>query len=106
VDEDKRQAPVDMHYASMVSDQVTYHLPAGYTVEGAPKDANITWAPNAQIATKITQADGKITVTRQLARGFTLLKPHQYQDLRGFYQKVAANDQQQVVLTQSAVAKN
>jgi hypothetical protein len=34
-----------------------------------------------------------------LARAFTLAKPLEYQDLRGFYQKVAAADQQQLVLT-------
>lgn len=39
-----------------------------------------------------------MTVYRSIARGFTFLKPEQYQDLRGFYQKVAANDQQQLVL--------
>ncbi len=41
---------------------------------------------------------GEVTVYRSIARGFTFLKPEQYQDLRGFYQKVAANDQQQLVL--------
>ena len=106
VDEDKRQAPVDMHYASTVLDQVTYHLPAGYSVEGAPKDDNVMWSPNAQLVAKITQQEAQVTVARRLARGFSMLKPEQYQDLRGFYQKVAASDQQQVVLTQAAVAKN
>jgi Domain of Unknown Function with PDB structure (DUF3857)/Transglutaminase-like superfamily len=105
VDEDKRQAPVDMHYASTITDQVTYHLPAGYTVEGAPKDSNIPWSPKAQLVTKITQDEGKIVVVRQLTRGFAVLKADQYQDLRGFYEKVAANDQQQVVLAKAAVAQ-
>ena len=47
----------------------------------------------------------KITIARQLTRVFTLAKPEEYQDLRGFYQKVAAADQQQLVLTKSAAPK-
>jgi hypothetical protein len=34
-----------------------------------------------------------------LSFAFTLSKPDEYQDLRGFYQKVAAADQEQLVLT-------
>ena len=36
---------------------------------------------------------------------FTFAKPEEYQDLRGFYQKIAAADQQQLVLTRTPVAK-
>jgi hypothetical protein len=38
-------------------------------------------------------------------RGFTFAKAEEYQDLRGFYQKVAAADQQQLVLTSAPAAK-
>ncbi|MGB7264514.1 MAG: DUF3857 and transglutaminase domain-containing protein, partial [Terracidiphilus sp.] len=38
VDEEKRLEPVDMHYADRVTNVITYHLPAGITVEGAPQD--------------------------------------------------------------------
>jgi hypothetical protein len=99
VQQAQRLAPVDMRYASRVLDQMTYHLPAGFTVEGAPKDDNILWTTNADLITKVVQKPGEITVARALARGFVLLKADQYQDLRGFYQKVAASDQQQIVLT-------
>lgn len=99
VDRDKRIEPVDMHYAERLTDQVLYHLPAGVTVEGSPQDAKILWSPNAQLNVKVVTDAGKITIARSLARGFTFLKADQYQDLRGFYQKVAANDQQQLVLS-------
>lgn len=104
VEREKRLAPVDMHYGSRVVDQVTYHLPAGYSVEGAPKDDDILWAKHADLIAKSAQKPGEITVARSLARGFVMLNAEDYQDLRGFYQKVAANDGQQVVLTQAAVA--
>jgi hypothetical protein len=40
-----------------------------------------------------------------MARAFTFAKPEEYQDLRAFYQKIAAADQQQLVLTAAQVAK-
>jgi hypothetical protein len=106
MNEDKRLAPVDMYYASRILDQMTYHLPAGFTVEGAPKEDHILWTGSADLITKVVQKPGEVTVVRSVARGFVLLKADEYQDLRGFYQKVEASDQQQIVLTQAAVAKN
>jgi hypothetical protein len=98
VEQAKRQTPVDMLYAERVVDKVTYHLPAGLTVEGAPKDNRIAWPGQADLGTKIEQSPGQILVMRVYARGFSQVKPEQYQDLRGFYREVAANDQQQLVL--------
>ena len=69
------------------------------TVEGAPKGDHIVWPQNAELIIKTEQRPGEITVGRLFARGFTALRPKEYQDLRGFYQKVATSDQQQVVLT-------
>ena len=39
VSQEKRLEAVDMHYGERVSEQITYHLPDGMTVEGAPPDA-------------------------------------------------------------------
>jgi hypothetical protein len=44
-------------------------------------------------------------VARVLARAFDVAKPSDYQDLRGFYQKVAAADQGQLVFTVPASQK-
>ncbi|MFZ1087047.1 MAG: DUF3857 and transglutaminase domain-containing protein [Terracidiphilus sp.] len=105
VEQEKRQTSVDMHYADQVKDQITYHLPAGFTVEGAPQDATIPWAGHAVLVTKSVSAPGEITMVRSLLRGFTVAKPEEYQDLRGFYQKIAAADQQQLVLTRVKTEK-
>jgi hypothetical protein len=40
----------------------------------------------------------QIEIANSMARGFTIAKPEEYQDLRGFYQKVAAAEQAQLVL--------
>ena len=59
------------------------------TVEGAPPDASIPWTGHAAYVTKTVSTPGQVVVARTLARAFTEAKPEEYQDLRGFYQKVA-----------------
>jgi len=99
VHEEKRLEPVDMHYASRITDDVTYHLPTGASVEGAPQDASVTWQGHAVFMLKSKAAPGQIEIANSLTRGFTLAKPEEYQDLRGFYQKVDAAEQGQLVLS-------
>jgi hypothetical protein len=99
VNAENRQEPVDMHYSEEVEDEVVYHLPDGLKVEGAPQDGKISWPSKAILSTSTMPMRGKVTISRTMARAFTFVMKDQYQDLRGFYQKVAASDQQQLVLT-------
>jgi hypothetical protein len=105
VDQDKRLTPVDMQYGDEITDDVTYNLPPGLEVESAPEAMKIPWEGHAVLVIKSQTASGQVTITRTLARSFTLASTTEYQDLRAFYQKVAAADQQQLVLTASTVAK-
>jgi hypothetical protein len=102
VNEEQRQEPVDMHYGEQTTEQLTYQLPAGKTVEGAPQDAKISWEGHAVYIAKTKSDPGQIIVARALARAFTEAKPAEFPDLRGFYQKVATADQEQLVLTKAA----
>ena len=99
VNEEKRLEPVDMHYGDRVTDDVTYHLPPGAAVEGAPQDASVSWQGHAVFILKSKAGPNQIEIANSLARAFTIAKPEEYQDLRGFYQKVAAAEQAQLVLT-------
>ena len=105
VAQDKRLESVDMHYGEAVSDEVAYHLPTSLSVESAPQEGKISWPEHAILATKSVPSTGQIVIARSLARAFTYAKPEEYQDLRGFYQKVAAADQQQLVLTSTPQQK-
>lgn len=105
VKEAKRLEPVDMHYADEITDEVVYHLPAGYTVEGAPQDVKNLWQGHAEYILKSQSAAGQITVDRLLARSFDMARADEYQDLRSFYQKAAAADQSELVLTLSSTGK-
>jgi hypothetical protein len=98
VNQEKRLEPVDMHYPEQVIDQIQYHLPYGLTVEGVPQNNRIAWEGHAIMSTMIFPGSGKISVGRVLSRSFSTVKPEDYQALRGFYQKVAAADQEQIVL--------
>jgi hypothetical protein len=101
VNEEKRLVAVDMHYGDRITDDITYHLPDGVTVEGAPQDVNISWTGHALLVAKSVTKPGAIEIGQTLSVAFTLLKADEYQDLRGFYQKVAAADQEQLILTKS-----
>jgi len=98
VAEEKRISAVDLHYAEQVIDDAVYHLPAGYTVESAPQPAQLPWEGHAQLVVKTTPGAGTIEIKHIFARAFILLDPKEYPALRDYYQKLAANDQQQLVL--------
>jgi Domain of Unknown Function with PDB structure (DUF3857)/Transglutaminase-like superfamily len=98
VTEANRTVPVDMHYAQQVIDDVIYHLPTGFSVESAPQPAQMPWPEHAVLVTKTTSGPGVIDVKHIFARIFVLMDAKQYPELRAYYQKVAASDQQQLVL--------
>jgi hypothetical protein len=105
VAQDKRIIPIDLHYALMEQDDVTYHLPSGFNVESAPKAADLTWPSYAALKINSAVGNGSVEVVRAFARNFALLDPKVYNDLHDFYLKVAAADQQQIVLTRATAGK-
>lgn len=104
VEEATREEPVDMHYAEQVSDQAVYHLPAGLALQEPSPDATLPWPEHAVLAIKAKASPGQVTVTRSFTRAFTLAKPDEYPKLHDYFQKVAAADRQQLVLTSSAAS--
>lgn len=100
-----RQLPVDMHYAAVYKDGVTFHLPAGFALETAPPATSVPWTGYAVYQMKSAPSGNDLTVSRTLARAFTLLQPDEYNPMRDFYQKVQAADQQQIVLTNGSAAQ-
>jgi hypothetical protein len=49
--------------------------------------------------------DSDVTVSRVFAHNYSLLDSKEYGDLHDYYQKIAAADQQQLVLTRAPAAK-
>jgi hypothetical protein len=104
VNEEKRLLPVDMHYGDRITDEITYHLPDGMSVEGVPADANISWPAHSLFIVRTKASPKQIVIGSSLAVAFTDAKPEEYQDLRGFYQKVDAAYQGGLVLTVAPAA--
>jgi hypothetical protein len=99
VSEEKRESPVDLHYADQVIDDVVYHLPAGYSLESAPQPVQLPWPEHAALVVKTQAGAGIIDVKHIFARAFVLLEAKEYPALRDYYQKVAVTNQQQLVLS-------
>ncbi len=106
VADETRESPIDLHYAGQTIDDVVYHTPAGYSVEGAPQPAQLPWPDHAVLVVKTQPGAGTIDIKHIFARAFVVLDAKEYPALRDYYQKVAATDQQQVVLTQGGAAGN
>jgi hypothetical protein len=98
-EDNARTLPVDVHYPSQEQEQITYQFPAGFRLETAPQDTTFKWEENAVYQVKSKADAGSITSARVLGRGFTMLDAKDYEALRGFYKKVAAADQQKLVLS-------
>ena len=98
VAEAQRTVPIDVHYPKLDQEDVTYHLPAGYTMESAPQTANLNWPQHAMMVIKTSHDASTVDVVRELAYNYTILDPKDYGELHDFYQKVATADQQPLVL--------
>ena len=96
--EERRESPLDLRFSEQVIDDVVYHLPANYAVQSAPQPAQLPWPGHAALVVKTAQSPGAINVKHIFARAFVLLEPKDYPALRDYYQKIAANDQQHIVL--------
>jgi hypothetical protein len=105
VAQDKRSVPIDVHYASMETDEVVYHLPPGFAVESAPQATSLSWPNHAMLKISSEAKDNDVTVSRSFAHNYAILDSKEYGDLHDFYQKIATADQQQLVLTRASVAK-
>lgn len=97
-----RESAIDLHYADQVIDDVVVHMPAGYSVESGPQPAQLPWPDHAVLVVKTQAGAGTIDIKHIFARGFVVLDPKEYPALHDYFEKVAASDQQQLVLTPGA----
>lgn len=101
---EKRETPIDLHFPYVVKDDVTLTLPSGFTVESVPKDAEIPLPGNAEFAARYKGTDTSYVYSRQLAVGNIIYLSKEYPQLKDFFAKANAQDQQQAVLHVSAPA--
>jgi hypothetical protein len=105
VGHETRVIPVDVHYAETESDEVTYRFPIAYKVESSPQSSDLAWPERANFDISSNSDGNGVKVTRNLSHTFTILDSKEYGKLHEFYQKVAAADQQQVILSKTQPGK-
>lgn len=101
----QRENPIDMHFPYTVHDQFQLRLPANITIESVPKEGDVPFAPNADyIAKFVSQGSSTFAYGRLLRVASFIYTASEYPALRSFFQKVSADDQEQVVLKMEPVA--
>jgi hypothetical protein len=93
----ERKFPVYFPYAFGESDRVSIKIPAGFTLESVPQQqsARLSYAAYENLA----QFDGKQLVTQRILEiNGIFFRLEQYPEVREFFNKVQAGDEQQVVL--------
>lgn len=89
--------PIYFRYPYSSMDNLTFELPEGWKVETMPKDLDRD-AKALQYTLKLENKDGSVSVQRMLRCDVVMVSKENYPILRGFYQLVKTQDEQQVVL--------
>jgi hypothetical protein len=104
VEQATRTVPIDLHYATIEEDEVTYRLSPAVSIGTAPQAVNVSWGDHASLQIRSTATSSSIQVTRSLVRNSAVLDAGYYPLLRDFYLKMSEADQQQIVLTRGKTA--
>ena len=101
--ESKRENPIDLRFPYATEDRVTLKLAPGLSLEGLPTDTSVPMQKLAFYTVKYKSDANTYSQDRVIAVGTPLFKKEEYPDLRDFFQKTGAQDQQQLVLKRSPV---
>ena len=102
-DHAQRVHPIYFEFPFQKADDVTIQLPVGWQVSSTPKPVNQD-AKAIAYTMKAEDDKGTLHVTRGLTLNFVLVDPKSYSTLRGFFQMVRTNDEQQIVLQPAGAA--
>jgi hypothetical protein len=101
--ETKRENPVDLRYPYATEDRITVKLDSGLSLEGLPTDASVPMEKLAAYNVKYKSDANTFSEDRVIVVGSARFKKEEYPQLRDFFQKAGAQDQQQLVLKRSPV---
>jgi hypothetical protein len=99
----KRENAVDLLYPYVVNDQVALKLAPGLAIESVPANVKIPMGQLALYQSIYRNDNGMYSHARQLAVASPIYKADAYPQLRDFFQKSGAQDQEQVILKRSAI---
>ena len=99
---EKRELPLDFHYASFVQDAVRLKFPASLVVESSPAAGQEILNGMAGFTVSSTKTPTTVTSYRNLTEGRVVIGAVEYGSIRSFYQKLEEKDADVVVLTRPA----
>ena len=102
--ETKRENPVDLHYPYVARDEVSLKLAPGLTMESVPTNMKVPLKNLALFQELYGSKGSEYQQVRQITVGTPLYKADEFTDLRDFFQKASAQDQQPLVLKRVPVA--
>jgi len=103
---EKREIPVYFEYTRITQDAVRIAFPANLSVESLPATNQDSFQKSIAYSLTTESTPHTFTIHRTFGLGDILFDVKQYPDLRSFYSKIEAKDQENVVLTTaSAPAK-
>lgn len=101
--EEKRESPVDLRFPYIAQDKVDLKLAPGLAVDSVPTKAQIDLPKDGEYKVSYNASGDVYEQDRIMALGTTLYKKEEYSNLRDFFQKISAQDQQQIVLKRAAI---
>jgi hypothetical protein len=99
-----RQNPVYLYYTLTMEDDVTLTLPAAATLESIPKDGAAAFSSNLDFDESYQGKQNVCHVQRREKLAQILVQKKDYPSLRDFFQKISAQDQQQLVVLTAPAA--
>jgi len=93
----QRKYPVYFPYAFSESDNVSINIPAGFTVESIPQQQDAS-LPYARYQLHSEMKLSQLVTQRSLLFNGVFFPLDRYSELRGFFNKVQAGDEQQAVM--------
>lgn len=94
-----RTYPIDFGVASLDNYTINFSIPEGYKVEELPKSKNMILGENdGKFTYTVGQVDNRIMVKIRFSIDKTIFLPEEYPTLKEFFDKVVANEAEQIVL--------
>ncbi|HEY0797468.1 MAG TPA: DUF3857 domain-containing protein [Acidisarcina sp.] len=95
---EKRELPIDLLYPYQMKDTVVIKLPPTLVAESVPKNTQLPLVKRAIFGATYKVDAGVYTQSRLLLLATSFYDAKEYPELRDFYQKMNAQDQQQIIL--------
>jgi hypothetical protein len=102
----ERAHPIYLSYGLKKIDNINIKISNGWSVEALPKTIHED-AKTVEFTLRVDDLAGNLNIRREVRHDLMLVPQDKYGVLRGFYQTVRANDQEQIVVQpDSAAARN